>query len=76
MSIEAKVLTIISKIAQKPVQSGEELLSTGLIDSMSAMDLMLAIKQEFGIEVPFDQIIDIFANTDNLVSFVKNNTKA
>ena len=41
MSVSNEVLALISQVAQKQVSANEELLSTGLIDSVSAMDLML-----------------------------------
>ena len=45
MSVSNEVLALISQVAQKQVSANEELLSTGLIDSVSAMDLVMAIKQ-------------------------------
>lgn len=46
MSVSNEVLALISQVAQKQVSANEELLSTGLIDSVSAMDLVMAIKQK------------------------------
>jgi len=54
MSVSNEVLALISQVAQKQVSANEELLSTGLIDSVSAMDLVMAIKQKFDVDLPLE----------------------
>lgn len=75
MSVSNEVLSLISQVAQKKVAVNEELLATGLIDSISAMDLVVAIKQKFGVDLPFDQLVDILANSSNVIQYVENNYK-
>lgn len=75
MSISKEVLTLVSKAAQKQVSEHEELLASGLIDSISAMDLMLSIQEKFNVEIPFEQVVNIFANTSNIIEFVERNYK-
>ena len=68
-------MALISQVAQKQVSANEELLSTGLIDSVSAMDLVMAIKQKFDVDLPFEQLVDILANSANIIQYVENNYK-
>ena len=75
MTISNEVLALISQVAQKQVSANEELLSTGLIDSVSAMDLVIAIKQKFDVDLPFEQLVDILANSANIIQYVENNYK-
>ena len=75
MSVSNEVLSLISQVAQKQVSANEELLSTGLIDSVSAMDLVMAIKQKFDVDLPFEQLVDILANSANIIQYVENNYK-
>ena len=75
MSVSNEVLALISQVAQKQVSANEELLSTGLIDSESAMDLVMAIKQKFDVDLPFEQLVDILANSANIIQYVENNYK-
>lgn len=75
MSVSNEVLALISQVAQKQVSADEELLSTGLIDSVSAMDLVMAIKQKFDVDLPFEQLVDILANSANIIQYVENNYK-
>ena len=51
MSTSKQVLQLISQIVQKDVSDSEELLSSGLIDSVSVMDLVVAIKETFHVEI-------------------------
>ena len=75
MSVSNEVLALISQVAQKQVSANEELLSTGLIDSVSAMDLVMAIKQKFDVDLPFEQLVDILANSASIIQYVENNYK-
>lgn len=75
VSVSNEVLTLISQVAQKQVSANEELLSTGLIDSISAMDLVMAIKQKFDVDLPFEQLVDILANSANIIQYVEKNYK-
>lgn len=75
MSVSNEVLALISQVAQKQVSANEELLSTGLIDSVSAMNLVMAIKQKFDVDLPFEQLVDILANSANIIQYVENNYK-
>ncbi len=75
MSVSNEVLALISQVAQKQVSANEELLSTELIDSVSAMDLVMAIKQKFDVDLPFEQLVDILANSANIIQYVENNYK-
>ena len=75
MSVSNEVLALISQVAQKQVSANEELLSTGLIDSVSAMDLVMDIKQKFDVDLPFEQLVDILANSANIIQYVETNYK-
>lgn len=75
MSISAKVLTLISRLAQKNISENQELLASGLIDSVSAMELVLAVQNEFAVEIPFERIADVLSNSSKLIQFVENNFK-
>lgn len=75
MSVSQDVLAIVSQIAQKQISANEELLTTGLIDSISAMDLVLAIKEKFNVDLPFEQLVDILANSSNLIQYIEQHYK-
>ena len=39
------------------------------------MDLMLSIQEKFNVEIPFEQVVNIFPNTSNIIEFVERNYK-
>ena len=75
MSVSNEVWRWFHKLHKKQVSANEELLSTGIIDSVSAMDLVMAIKQKFDVDLPFEQLVDILANSANIIQYVENNYK-
>lgn len=75
MSISTKVLTLISRAAQKNISENQELLASGLIDSVGAMELVLAVQNEFAVEIPFERIADVLSNSSKLIQFVEDNIK-
>ncbi|QMT31897.1 acyl carrier protein [Alysiella filiformis] len=75
MSVSQDVLAIVSQIAQKQISANEELLTTGLIDSISAMDLVMAVKEKFNVDLPFEKLVDILANSSNLIQYIEQHYK-
>jgi conserved domain protein len=75
MSTSKQVLQIISQIVQKDVSDSEELLSSGLIDSVSVMDLVVAIKETFHVEIPFEEIVEIMSNSSTIIEYVEKHKK-
>lgn len=41
-------------------------------DSLDAIDIVMSVEDEFGIEVP-DEIVEKMENVNDIVSFVENN---
>ncbi|HLJ15984.1 MAG TPA: phosphopantetheine-binding protein [Bryobacteraceae bacterium] len=54
MSQQERILNIIQKIAKKDVRpdADESLFDAGYLDSFALPDMVSALEQEFGIEVP------------------------
>ena len=52
--VQKRIVGIIQKVAQKPVDVGpdDSLFDSGLLDSFALPDLVTALEQEFGITVP------------------------
>jgi acyl carrier protein len=52
--VESRIVGIIQKVAQKPVEVGpdDSLFDSGLLDSFALPDMVSALEREFGIKVP------------------------
>ena len=54
--IETKIAQIIGAIILTSVEPDTLLLESGLVDSLSAVDVALAIEKEFGVKIPPSEI--------------------
>jgi acyl carrier protein len=54
MNNETKIVEILRKVAEKPIDPSpdESLFESGLLDSFSLTDLVSALEREFGIAIP------------------------
>lgn len=62
----------INEIAFADVANDELLWETGILDSITIIELAVEIENEFGISIPIEEIIiDNFGSVDLLSSFIK-----
>lgn len=54
--IEAKLAQLIEAIILTSVDPDTLLIESGLIDSLSAVDVALAVEREFGVKIPPTEI--------------------
>lgn len=69
--LEAKVLAILEKTVQRKIGLDEELLNSGLIDSISAVDVALTIESEFNIQISATEIADCLSTAQTLINHVR-----
>jgi len=52
--VHTRIASIIQRVSKQPVQIGpdDSLFDSGLLDSFALPDVVTALEQEFGIEVP------------------------
>lgn len=68
--IARKVTEIVEGITLRKVTPDEPLLTSGLVDSISAVDLALQMEAEFGIDMPAEKIHVYMETTRTLISYV------
>jgi acyl carrier protein len=57
--------------ASSPLQPGDDLLTSGLLDSLGVMQLVWFIEREFEIQVPPEDVtIDNFQSVDCIVEYL------
>lgn len=54
--IETKTTQLIENIILTTVEPDTLLLESGLVDSLSAVDVTLAVEREFGVKIPPSEI--------------------
>ena len=68
--IASKITQIVEGIALRKVSPDEPLLTSGLVDSISAVDLALQMEAEFGIQMPAEKIHEHMETTNTLIGYV------
>ena len=68
-----KIATDILKQPNKIIQADEALISSGLIDSFSLVDLALIIEDEFGVTIDDTELnADSFDNLEQLAALIQS----
>ncbi len=67
----------IDEIAFSTVEVDEPLWSSGILDSITIVELAVEIENEYNISIPFDEIIeDNFQTVSNLLVYIDKKLKA
>ena len=67
---EARVLRMVEGVTLKKVDLDEPLLDSGLVDSISAVDLALQMEAEFGVDMPAERIHEYMRTVRTLADHV------
>ena len=68
--IEAKLAELIESIILASVEPDTLLIESGLVDSLSAVDVALAVEREFGIKVPPSEIDVHLESVQTLAKYI------
>lgn len=74
--IETKVAHVIEGIILTSVEPDTLLLESGLVDSLSAVDVTLAIEREFGVKIPPSEIDLHLESVKTLAEYIAAQRKA
>lgn len=61
---------IVEAIVLKKVTPDTQLIASGLVDSLSAVDITLAVESEFGCSIPAPEIAEHLQSVRTLASYV------
>jgi acyl carrier protein len=78
-NISTRCLSVISKFITDPVglekiKQGESLLETGSLDSLSMVNLVVELENEFGMSLESDELETLFSSLQNLASHIHTKT--
>ncbi|ALS59340.1 MULTISPECIES: acyl carrier protein [Pandoraea] len=68
--IESKLADIVGNIVLTQVEPDTLLIDSGLVDSLSAVDVVLAVEREFGVKVPPSEIDVYLQSVQTLAAFI------
>lgn len=63
----------IEELTFEAVEINDSLIESGILDSITVVDLAVAIENEYGVEIPFNEIKpEHFENIDKIIAYVKS----
>ncbi len=76
IELQNSIIRILSEKIHVEVPSVEtDLMESGLLDSLTLVELMASLEEKFGISISFDDIeLDNFRSVDRIAEFVGNQT--
>ncbi|AIR88828.1 acyl carrier protein [Pseudomonas cremoricolorata] len=72
-TLKQHLASIIEDVIGTPVQADDQLIESGLVDSMTAVDIVMAVRLEFGCRMPPTEIDEHLESVNALARFVKAN---
>lgn len=74
--IEAKVAELIEGIILTKVDPDTLLIESGLVDSLAAVDVALAVERQFGCKIPPTEIDVHLESVQTLAAFIAEHARA
>ena len=76
IELQNSIMRILSEKIHVEVPSVEtDLMESGLLDSLTLVELMASLEEKFGISISFDDIeLDNFRSVDRIAEFVGSQT--
>jgi acyl carrier protein len=73
--IQARAASLIGDIIMTHVDTDAQLIDSGLVDSLSAVDVALAVEREFGVKIPPSEIDVHLQSVHTLADYIAANRK-
>lgn len=67
----AKLKDIVGNVIQTTVEADDLLIESGLVDSLTAVDIVLAVQKEFSCKIPPTEIEEHLESVNALADFVQ-----
>jgi D-alanine--poly(phosphoribitol) ligase subunit 2 len=72
--LHTKIGEIVESIVMKKVTPDTQLIATGLVDSLAAVDITLAVESEYGCSIPAPEIAEHLQSVRVLAGYVAAHT--
>jgi D-alanine--poly(phosphoribitol) ligase subunit 2 len=72
--LHSKIAEIVKSVVLKKVTPDTPLIASGLVDSLAAVDITLAVKSEYGYSIPAPEIAEYLQSVRTLAAHVAANT--
>ena len=78
IDLEQRVQTLINERLQSEVPAGEQdLFDSGVLDSLSFVDVLVALEEEFALQIPLDRVnLDDFRSVARIARYISQQLSA
>ncbi|AOB28488.1 MULTISPECIES: acyl carrier protein [Bordetella] len=73
--LHTRIADIVESIILKKVAPDTALISSGLVDSLAAVDITLAVESEYGCSIPAPEIAEHLQSVRTLAGYVAANSQ-
>jgi acyl carrier protein len=72
VSLHDKIANLLSeRIHVEAPSSSTDLMEAGLLDSLTLVELIVGLEEEFGLKIPFDEVeLDNFRSVESIATFI------
>lgn len=71
-TLKADVKALVETIVMRAVEPDTPLIESGLVDSVLAVEIVMAVEAQFGARVPPTEIAEHLASVNALAAFVQS----
>ncbi|AHV92641.1 acyl carrier protein [Bordetella holmesii] len=72
--LHTRIAEIVESIVLKKVTADTPLIASGLVDSLAAVDITLAVESEYGCSIPAPEIAEHMQSVRTLADYVAAHT--
>lgn len=75
-TLYADVANLVESVVLRAVRHDEPLLESGLVDSVLAVEIVMGVEMQFGVQIPPTEIAEHLASVDALCAFIAERRQA
>lgn len=71
--MEQKILALFENVLSRKVEFNDELIESGILDSITAVDIVLEVQAEWGCAIPPTEVANILKTPATLAAWIEEN---
>lgn len=71
--MEQKILDLFESVLSRKVEFNDELIESGILDSITAVDVVLEVQAEFGCMIPPTDVATVLKTPATLAAWIEEN---
>lgn len=72
-TLQTDVKALVESVVMRVVEPSTPLIEIGLVDSVLAVEIVMAVEMQFGVRVPATEIAEHLASVNALTAYIQSN---